>query len=385
VSTSKVALVHCSTYDEAEVLSAIRSGIDLLGGIAGFAAADERILLKPNVLAGDPPDRCVCTHPSVLKAVGRLVLEQTRSVCYGDSPGRGDSYSHLTSCGLAAVADELGLELADFDQGRQVDFPNTTRAGSLPIANGVLAADGIFSLSKLKTHMVTRMTGAVKNLFGCIPGQTKRRCHFTHPTTFDFSRLLVALNLLLKPRVRLHIMDGIMGMEGNGPRNGDPLHIGVLLLSADPVALDTVMCDLVGLDPLRMTTNGPGGRLGLGAYKMDEIEVVGDSLPAARPADFKVKRGPIRDFSSQGMLARVDNLIGRRPVLVKGKCVRCGQCVEACPVQPKALDWHKEDREQPLDNRRPPRYDYSRCIRCYCCQEICPEGAIEVKRSFLRL
>ena len=379
MSTSKVALIRCSTYDEAEVLAAVHSGIDVLGGIDVFAAADERILLKPNVLAGDPPERCVCTHPVVLKAVGRLFQERGCTVSYGDSPGNGDSRSNLATAGLTAAAEELGLDLADFDQGRQVEFPESPQAKRLLIAEGVLAAEGIVSLAKLKTHMVTRMTGAVKNLYGCIPGQTKRRYHFTHPTAFDFSRMLVALNLLLKPKVRLHIMDGIIGMEGNGPRNGDPVPLGVLLLSTDPVALDTVMCDLIGLDPMRVTTNGPGRRVGLGTYRSDEIEVVGDSLASARPGSFNVKRGAIRDLSSQGLLARIDNLIAQRPVLDTAKCVLCGLCVQACPVQPRALEWYKGDQKQP------PRYTYSRCIRCYCCQEICPEGAISVKRSFLRL
>jgi Pyruvate/2-oxoacid:ferredoxin oxidoreductase delta subunit len=191
--------------------------------------------------------------------------------------------------------------------------------------------------------------------------------------------MLVALNLLLKPKVRLHIMDGVMAMEGNGPRNGDPVHIGVLLFSTDPVALDTVMCHLIELNPIRVTTSGPGGRWGLGTYKMEEIDVVGDSLSAARPGSYKVKRGPIRDFSPQGILARIDNLIAQRPVLNTRRCVRCEQCVEACPVQPKALDWQDGDKKQP------PTYNYSRCIRCYCCQEICPEGAITVKHTLLRL
>jgi uncharacterized protein (DUF362 family) len=379
MSKSKVALIRCSTYDEAEVLTAVRSGIDLLGGIDAFAAADERVLLKPNVLAGDPPESCVCTHPAILKAVGRLFQARGCTVSYGDSPGNGDPQPNLATAGLTASAEELGLKLADFDQGRQVEFPESPQANRLLIANGVLAAEGIVSLSKLKTHMVTRMTGAVKNLYGCIPGQAKRRYHLSYPNAFDFSQLLVALNLLLKPKVRLHIMDGIMGMEGNGPRNGDPIPLGVLLFSTDPVALDTVMCDLIELDPMRVTTSGPGRRWGLGTYRTDEIEVVGDSVAAARPGSFNVKRGTIRDLSSQGMLARVDNLIAQRPVLDRAKCVLCGLCVQACPVKPKALDWYQGDQNQP------PRYTYKRCIRCYCCQEICPEGAISVKRTFLRL
>jgi uncharacterized Fe-S center protein len=155
--------------------------------------------------------------------------------------------------------------------------------------------------------------------------------------------------------------------------------MGVLLFSTDPVALDTVMCDLIELDPMRVTTSGPGRLWGLGTNRMDEIEVVGDSVAAARPGSFNVKRGTIRDLSSQGILARIDNLIAQRPVLDKEKCVLCGECVLSCPVQPKALDWPKGNQKQL------PRYTYSCCIRCYCCQEICPEGAISVKRTFLRL
>ncbi len=376
---STVALVRCLTYDEDEVFAAVRSGIDLLGGPDAFAAANEQILLKPNVLAGDPPDRCVCTHPAILKAVGRVLQSVTPSLSYGDSAGHGDALPNLTTSGLASAAEQIGLAAADFDRGQQVDLPDSPLTKRFLIADGVLAADGIVSLSKLKTHMVTRMTGAVKNVYGCIPGQTKRRYHFTYPNAFAFSQMLVALNLLLKPKVRLHIMDGVMAMEGNGPRNGDPVHIGVLLFSTDPVALDAVMCNLIELNPVRVPTSGPGRRWGLGTYRMEEIDVVGDSPSAARPGGFKVSRGPIRDLSPQGILSIIDNLIAQRPVLNTRRCVRCGQCVQACPVQPKALDWRDGNTKQP------PTYTYSRCIRCYCCQEICPEGAISVKNTFLKL
>jgi len=376
---SKVALVRCNTYDEQEVYAAVKAGIDLLGGPQAFAAPREKILFKPNVLAGALPEECVCTHPSILTAAGRIFQGISTDLFYGDSPGPGDPVPHLQTAKISEAAEEYGLKLADFDEGQNVVFDDSPQAKRFLIANGILEADGIISLSKLKTHMLTRMTGAVKNLYGCIPGQSKRRYHLLYPDAFAFSQLLVALNLLLKPRIRLHIMDGIMAMEGNGPRNGDPVHLGVLLFSTDPVALDTVMCSLIGLNPLRVPTSGAARRWGLGTCEIDEIELLGDSLAAARPGSFKVQRGPIRELSTQGLLAIVNNIIAPRPVLDPRKCSRCGACIAACPMDPKAIDWRDEER------RRAPAYNYSRCIRCYCCQEICPEGAITVKRTFLKL
>ena len=374
---SRVALVRCSSYDEKELFEALKSGIDLLGGVERFAAKDERILLKPNVLAGDPTERCVCTHPQVVKAVGRLFRGRSRNVAYGDSPGAGNSAAHLESSGITAAAQELGLLQAEFDRGRTVEFPASPFTRSFPIAEGALEADALVSLSKLKTHSLTRMTGAVKNLYGCVTSPAKRHFHFQHPSTFEFSQMLVCLALLLKPR--LHIMDGIMAMEGNGPRGGKPRHMGVLLFSTDPVALDAVMSELVELNPLYVSTNRPGRRWGLGTYEPGEIQIVGDPLASARNGDFDVRRGRALDLSLSGMMTVVSNLIAYRPVMLKDQCVRCGLCVESCPVTPKALDWHDGNR------KRPPAYKYLRCIRCYCCQEICPHQAITVKRTAFNL
>jgi uncharacterized protein (DUF362 family)/Pyruvate/2-oxoacid:ferredoxin oxidoreductase delta subunit len=374
---SRVALVRCSSYDENELFEAIKTGVDLLGGVDRVAARDEKILLKPNVLAGDPPEKCVSTHPQVVKAVGRLFAGRSRSVSYGDSPHTAGSAPQLESCGISAVAREIGLPLADFDHGRTVEFPESPFTRSFSIANGVLETEALVSLSKLKTHSLTRMTGAVKNLYGCVTSPAKTQLHFLHPSTFEFSQMLVSLALLLKPR--LHIMDGVMAMEGNGPRGGKPRHMGVLLFSTDPVALDTVMCDLVELNPLFVSTNRPGRRWGLGTHEAEEIEVVGDAVASARNGDFDVRRDRSLDLSLNGMMTVVSNLIAQRPVILKDRCVRCGQCVEACPVTPKAVDWHDGNR------KRPPSYKYLRCIRCFCCQEICPHQAITVKKTALNL
>jgi Pyruvate/2-oxoacid:ferredoxin oxidoreductase delta subunit len=229
----------------------------------------------------------------------------------------------------------------------------------------------------MKTHSYTRMTGAVKNQYGCIPGFLKKIYHIRLPNSFDFSRLLVALNLCLKPR--LYVMDAIRAMEGNGPNGGDPFVLGCLLFSTDPVALDAVMCTLVELDPLYVPTMSAGRDRGLGTYLMDEIETVGDAIGPLVNGDFRVKRGPIRDISVTGVLAVINNLIADRPVIDAGRCNLCGECIESCAANPKAIAWRIGKR------RVPPAYHYLRCTRCYCCQETCSEGAISVKNTILRL
>lgn len=374
---STVALVRCDTYDRDRVFEAVRRGVDLLGGVGRFVSPGERIVLKPNVLTGAQPEKCVCTHPAVLHAVGRLLRAAGADASYGDSPGLGAAAPHLARAELSAAADELGLPLADFDRGRPVDFEASPHARRFVIAEGVLRAEGLVNISKLKTHQLTRMTGAVKNLYGCIPGAQKKLGHLAYPSAFEFSSYLVALNLLLKDRVRLHVMDGIMAMEGNGPQNGTPVHMGVLLFSTDPVALDAVMASLVDLNPVRVPTAGPGRHWGLGTCRLEEIRVIGDPVRVARNGDFRVPRGPGLEFSATGALTVINNLIARRPVIDPRRCSRCGQCVEICPVEPKALEQ--------ADGSAPPRHVYLRCTRCFCCQEICPEGAISVKRTALRL
>jgi uncharacterized protein (DUF362 family)/Pyruvate/2-oxoacid:ferredoxin oxidoreductase delta subunit len=375
---SKVALVRCSSYDEEEVFAAFQQGVELLGGLGQFAAPGETILLKPNVLTGDPVERGVCTHPAVVKAAGRLFRSVTRQVTYGDSSETGRPRDNLESCGIAAAARELGLEAADFEKARAVTFPSSPHHKRFPLAAGALAANGIVNLCKLKTHLFSRMTGAVKNLYGCIPGfQRKKALHVLYPTPPEFGRMLAALNLLL--RARLHVMDGVLAMEGNGPRSGSLRPMGVLLFSADPVAIDAVMCRLVELNPLYIGSARPGRAWGLGTYLEEEIELVGDSLARAVDGDFRVPRGPVLDLSGAGVLTYVNHVIGRRPAIEARKCTRCGQCVEACPVRPKAVDWHDGDQE------KPPYYKYLRCVRCYCCQEICPEGAIRARHTILKL
>jgi ferredoxin len=269
-----------------------------------------------------------------------------------------------------AVAD-LGVAAGDFASARQLGYPDGRFVTRFPIAAEVAGADAVVGLPKLKTHGLTRITGALKNNLGCVHGLAKARYHLVCPDARDFSDLLVDLTNLVKPRV--YIADGVIAMEGNGPRGGDPARVGVILASADPVALDATFCRLVEMDPANVPTNVAGEKAGLGAFRADGVEVVGDELSELRRPSFRVVRRGVNGHDVAKNLPFLKRLLTDRPVIDPDRCVRCGACVEACPVPEKAVRFNGADR------REPPRYDYGLCIRCYCCQEMCPYRAIELQ------
>jgi uncharacterized protein (DUF362 family)/ferredoxin len=372
---SQVALVRCDTYDEAAVDTAVQRGLDLLGGMGRYIRPGEKIVLKPNVLYGDVPGKHISPHPLVFQAVARLAQAVTPHLSYGDSPSLGRSAGHMRRAGFAAVAASLGIPLADFDNGPEVEFKDSPFTKRFALANGVVQADGLISLCKLKTHGYMRFTGAVKNQFGCVPGMAKPGFHIKLPGVEDFGRMLVCLNLYIRPR--LYIMDGIVAMEGNGPRSGDPVPMRVLLLSADPVALDAVACRLIDLDPKFVPTMEPGQAWGLGTYRPEEIELLGDPIEPFINQAFNAVHAPGKVATNSPLLPVFRNLVFQRPVLDPAECRRCGACVRVCPVEPKAVDWRAGDKTHS------PVHHYERCIRCFCCQEICPESAITVQRPLL--
>jgi uncharacterized protein (DUF362 family)/Pyruvate/2-oxoacid:ferredoxin oxidoreductase delta subunit len=373
---STVAVIRCDSYDNQIVLSALRAGFDLLGGAARFFRAGERIILKPNVLFGNHPDRCVTTHPAIFSAMAIMLRECNVRVSYGDSPaGILPVHNNMEKSHLAQVAAGLDIPLADFSAGRWVSYPAGLSSKKLYLANALFDCDGMVGLPKCKTHGLTRFTGAVKNFYGCVPGMVKGEYHARFPDVVDFSRLLVDICAFVNPR--LHVMDAVMAMEGNGPQSGTPKKLGLILISADPVALDSVASRIIGLNPAYVPTSVEGEKSGLGNMRSERINVVGESIDAVADTSFKVVRLPPVHLP-QGRLTRIlRNIATPRPAIRPAKCIRCGKCVEACPVAPKAVDWARGDKQ------RPPVYDYNRCIRCFCCQELCPVGAIGIVTPLL--
>ena len=369
--SAKVALIYCKEYTLDEVRKAVASGFSLLGGAEQFARPDENLLVKVNMLVGDVPEKCVGPHPMVFQAVLEKLLEAGSRVSFGDSPGFSSPRAAARQAGLLPVADALNVPLADFETPVTQTYSDNHLIKQFTFAKAAVECDGLISLSKLKSHALTRITGAIKNQFGCIPGMLKMEFHTRLTDVNQFSQMLVDVNLALKPR--LYIMDGIVAMEGNGPRNGTPRPMHVLLFSTDPVALDASVCRMIALDESLVGPITFGNEYGLGSSQ--NITYVGEPIARFLTPDFNVNRSKssttpnTKNSSSTNFMRR---FVSPRPTIDAQKCISCGRCVEVCAAQPKALSWANGK-----DN--PPVYDYGKCIRCYCCQELCPHEAITIK------
>ncbi len=373
---SIVVALRCNSYKKDEVGEVIKRGFDLLGGITSLFSFGEKILLKPNILVGDNPEKSVTTHPIVMEAIAEHLIENSFNITYGDSPGFGSLKRASERSGIKEVMDKLNVQPADFETIEYSHYQDGLILKKIPVAKGVIQSDAIISVSKMKTHGFTRITGAVKNQFGCVPGLIKGEFHVKMPDILDFSKVLVDINKFINPR--LYIMDGIVAMEGNGPRGGNSVDMNTILLSRDPIALDAVFCKLINLNPEYVPTMKYGLSSGLGTYIYEDIEIVGDKISTLVNKNFNVVRKPFERFvSKKSFPVFLKNLIAPKPVIDYDLCKNCGKCVLQCPTDPKAVDWDEKSKfEFPV-------HDYKKCIRCYCCQEMCPYNAITIQTPLL--
>lgn len=366
---TNVSIVKCAEYDQEKVFAAVKRAVDLLGGMRSFVKPGDRVLIKPNLLKARPPEDAVTTHPEIVRAVIRLVQEAGGLALVGDSPGLGDLKRVCEKSGILDVIQEEGAVLSEFDEAMTIK--NKGRFQRFEIARAAYEADVIINLPKLKTHGMTLLTGAVKNLFGCIPGKRKVLWHFNTGVNHDaFSLMLVELCALLKPR--LTILDAVVGMEGNGPGSGDPRRIGVVLAGNDPVAMDVVSAKIVGVAPELLPLIRAAAKSGIGETRLSHIEVLGERIsdvaiqrfrtPPREHAEWRLPEWAKRFFK---------DALTTRPVIDHQACIQCGLCQGHCP---------QEAIETVGDKLT---IDYRTCIRCFCCQEFCPEGAITVGRGWV--
>ena len=368
ISRTKVVLIKCGSYDFQEILPAVERLFTALGGIQTFVRAGQTVLLKPNLLSSHRPDEAVTTHPEVVRALIRLVKQAGATPIVADSGASAINIESIwEKTGFRALCAEEAVPLLNLEKAgsRHFDFNGIP----FSIAKPVLEADVVISVPKLKTHVLTVITNAVKNMYGTIPGYQKTMLHKQFHDPVSFGRFLASLYAIVKPS--LTVSDAIIAMEGNGPSNGNPVHYGFLAASSDGVALDTLVCHWLKINPRRVPYFSFLKESGAGETQWQAIDVAGDSpsqfpfRPMKLPSVFIGKTAPAWLYHWLGPLLWIRPLMNER-------CTACGLCVRSCPVS--ALT---------LIKGKPPVLIPHQCIQCCCCHEVCPAGAVILQQSLL--
>ena len=371
-------LLPCREYNEEKIYTLLKQGLDFLGGLENLIPKDTKILLKPNLLKKAEVEKAVITHPVVVGAFARILRENGyEHIVLADSCGHGTTQAVIRGTGMDMYLEKYHIPAIDYSEGVKTVYTQGIQAKEFILPKELLEQDCVISLSKMKTHALERITGAVKNSYGFIYGFHKAKGHTQYPSADSFARMLIDLNKCVAPK--LYVMDGILAMEGNGPGSGDPVPMNVLLMSTDPVALDSVFSRLVYLKPEMVPTNYHGEKMGLGTWKEEEIArltpdgkiSMAEAVKKYGNPDFHVDRTEVRKNIWTRMAGAL-KVFQKKPYIDADKCVRCGICVQSCPVPGKAVDFRKGKGKLPV-------YDYRKCIRCFCCQEMCPKKAIKVK------
>lgn len=367
---TEVSIVRCEDYDVKRVKQALVDALLPLGGL-DWVTPGMKIAVKANLLMPAKPEKAATLHPSVAVALCELLKERQAEVVVGDSPGGPFSAAYLNAVyqasGMTAVL-KTGASLNENFSFSEVSFPQAVSAKQFHITDYLAEADAVIDLCKLKTHGLMAFTGACKNLFGAVPGTRKSEYHYRYQTHEAFANMLVDLCEWIKPR--LSIADGIIAMEGNGPSGGTPRHMGAILASKNPHALDLAAAHLMNLGISEVPTLRAAFERGLIPDSAEKLGVFHELSPFVIP-DFKLipKQG-IQSWGLKGKAfsAILGKLLASRPQVETTGCVGCGVCKNACPANAIVIE------------KRIARIDREKCVKCFCCQEFCPEGAIRVHR-----
>ncbi|MCQ2604809.1 MAG: DUF362 domain-containing protein [Spirochaetia bacterium] len=365
---TSVGIIRCENYEPDTIQGKVNELLDMTGA---SAFTGKKILLKPNILYAESPEKAVTTHPEFLRAVILYFQSHGNTIFVGDSP----AFQNQTAAGkktrLKNVTEECGATWYDFSNAATIDSPEGKLVKSFQLADILKEVDTVISLPKMKTHELMYYTGAMKNLFGLVPGLNKSGFHLRFPEKNNFAQMIVDLNIAAKPAFA--IMDAVVGMEGPGPGGGTPRHVGLLLASANVLALDMAASTIMGYRPmdipiLRKALESQhwlkqGEKIEYPALPPEEL-IIKDYKLIKKLKDNSVFRQYMPDF----MFRILQSLTVRKPFFDPEKCVLCQECVRICPAKALTL---KDSRISP---------DYKKCIRCYCCHEICSKHAIDLRR-----
>ena len=361
----RVFISRCDTYDACRIEEIVERSLDRLGLSDGFIKKGMRVLVKPNLLMARMPGEVTTTHPAVMEAVCKIVVKRGAHALIADSPAGSYTKQALEKVyrlsGMYEVAENSGATLNfDLSKGTR-ELKNVPGMKWVDTISPVLESDLIISVCKLKTHALQTYTGAVKNMFGSVPGVQKGGFHARFLGEATFARMTVGVCEAAAPA--LSIMDAVVGMEGDGPSGGTPVDIGAILVSKSPNTLDLAATHLVGIRPQWVKSIEVGMEMGLCPKDWKEIELLEETWDSFDLKPYKLPGTRRRDSCDE---AQTDSKGSQKPMIVKGKCIGCGDCANICPAKIIDIIGGKAV------------IGPNGCIKCYCCHEVCPERAINI-------
>jgi uncharacterized protein (DUF362 family)/Pyruvate/2-oxoacid:ferredoxin oxidoreductase delta subunit len=373
-----VSLLKVKDYNHQNIRKGLIQCLSLQGGLGTMIKPRSKVFVKINHLSPpSSPEEAIVTHPAFTKEVVRLLLESGCDITVGDDIHSKNQDGFLIS-GYRKVCAELGVRLLNLrEQGfREVECKGEILKKAF-ISPVVLDADYIINLPKLKNHSFTAYTGAIKNMYGVIPHGLRCSYHRQFFKNEIFSQMLVDIFSCARPH--LNIMDAIVAMEGEGPSAGKPRNVGLILASADAVALDAVAVRIIGLDPTQILTVAYAAERGFGTAEVENIEILGERIQDTVIKDFKpsaIAAGLIKKRIPAFIHAYIQDQLILLPEVLQKNCTACGECADVCPTGAAQLKGEGDKA----------RIDKNRCIHCMCCHEVCRFHAIGLKqKSFGRL
>lgn len=350
-------------YDEERLTGVFTSRQEFL--LSGLVPGNT-VLVKPNILQEAEPGRALTTNPHFIHAFVQFLLGHGLHVVVGDIPGNHVPTQRLAAdFGLQEYAGDDRVTICNLDQHGfrhvHLEHPRSPRPVTLP--NLLWQCKILFNLPKAKTHSLTLITGAVKNLFGLTPKAERASLHMI-PSGDEFARCLLDLHTALPIPERI-VMDGILGMDGEGPSAGRPRHLRAVIVADNPILADWAMCHMMGIDweltPLSHVVPVPDGTFAVG-----DLTSIQPSF--ARPRSYM-------GGAVMPIMATLQRVVGASnrpvPVVDTSKCVKCGICAERCPARAIRLVPY-------------PQFNRRTCVLCYCCHEMCPQQAIVLRHTFHR-
>lgn len=375
MSDNRVSVVNVSDpFDRNEVTRATKKAVDMVGGMNTVVGKGDLVLIKPNLVVPRTSYSGITTDLTILKEVINEVQAEKGRPIIGESSSIGyDQDLTFFILGIKRLASKTGARVVNFDKTRLAEFtvPNGVILKKIKLPQILREADAIINVPKMKTHELTGITVALKNVLGYLPRNKKQRAHM-----FNLDQALADLNKVI--RSDLTIVDGLVSMEGNGPALGTAVNTGIIMAGRSPVYVDEVACKAMCVNPIKVT------HLQLAKQQLTHEEEKAKILGNLKPRRFKKPSRSRMFLLAERIIFTMNYLLYSKltlggdvlpirarlmrdvPTILGTRCTRCAQCVNVCPMNSIDAETMRVDR--------------GKCIGCMVCTEVCGQNAIQTTR-----